>query len=62
MKTAVTAGVAVLLLVLVILSPAIYTLVTGDYPGSSRFFGIQEDDQIVTAIFEIRETFVGVAK
>lgn len=51
-----------LILVLVILSPAIYTLITGDYPGSSRFYGIEEDAAVVNTIFSIRETFTGVAK
>lgn len=62
MKNRIAALVFTAILILVIASPAIYTLITGDYPGASRFYGLPEDDQIVTAIFAIRENFVGVAK
>jgi hypothetical protein len=61
-KNTIAAIVAVAMLLLVIASPAIYTLATGDFPGSSRFYGLPEDHEIVNQILAIRHNFVGVAK
>jgi len=46
-------------LILILLAfPALYLLVTGDFIGSSNFYGIQEDSTVIDALFNIRETFI----
>lgn len=34
--------------------PLIYLLLTGDFPGSKIFYGLQEDSTIVTFLLNIR--------
>lgn len=48
-------GTAALLLVLALIlaAPAAYLLLTGDFPGSSLFYGLQEDSPIVTALLSV---------
>lgn len=50
---------AFVLIVAIVLTPAVYLLVTGDFPGSNGFYGLQEDDSIVSFLFNIRSIFVG---
>lgn len=63
MKQNTIAGlIATLLLLVVIASPAIYIFLTGDFPGASRFYGIEEDAQIVTDILTARHNIFGGIK
>lgn len=41
------------LVVIVAALPAVYLLVTADFPGSALFYSLQEDDPIVTALLHI---------
>lgn len=34
--------------------PLIYLLLTGDFPGAQVFYGLQEDDAIVTFLLSIQ--------
>lgn len=38
-----------------IVFPAVYLFMTGDYSGPSAFYGLQEDDEFVSFIFTARE-------
>lgn len=40
-------------LVLLLLSPALYMLVTGDFPGSDVFYGLSEDAALVDFLLTI---------
>jgi hypothetical protein len=36
--------------------PVVWALMTGDYPGASWFYGLQEDDEFVSLVFDIRNS------
>ena len=42
-------------ILLMILAPALMLLLTGDYPGSTRFYGIEEDAEFVGFLFNLRK-------
>lgn len=46
-------NLAFALALLVLAAPAVYLLLTGDFPGSSLFYGLQEDSPIVTALLSV---------
>lgn len=46
------AGVAVILAIIAI-SPIIYMLITGDYPGAHLFYGLEEDSPPVGFILNL---------
>ena len=58
MKIATTSSIIVLSALILTAAPLLYTLFTGDFPGSTAFYGLQEDDQIVDRIFTVREFFI----
>jgi hypothetical protein len=37
--------------------PVILMVITGDFPGSSAFYGLQEDDSFVVQLLELRKAF-----
>lgn len=37
--------------------PLTYVLFTGDFPGASVFYGLQEDHEFVGMIFDVRQFF-----
>lgn len=54
---ALIALIAVVILGIIIgvfISPIVYLLYTGDFPGASMFYGLQEDDAIVTFLLNLR--------
>lgn len=54
---AVIALIAAIILGIIIgvfVSPIVYLLYTGDFPGAAMFYGLQEDDAIVTFLLNLR--------
>jgi len=43
---------------LVALSPVIYMMATGDFPGARLFYGLQEDSDVVSLLLNIRQLIV----
>lgn len=39
--------------------PIAYLLVTGDYSGPQNFYGLQEDDDLVAVVINVRDTLLG---
>jgi hypothetical protein len=46
--------IALGMLIGVLIFPLAYILATGDFPGARLFYGLQEDDAIVTFLLSIR--------
>lgn len=40
-------------------SPVAYTVVTGDYPGSSLFYGLEEDSTVVDQVLDVHDWLRG---
>lgn len=53
-RIAITTLVAIFLIMAM---PVIYTLITGDFPGSTKFYGLQEDHEFVNTVFTFRNLF-----
>lgn len=47
--------IAALIASLIIALPALYVVLTGDYPGSAMFYGVMEDDPIVDALISLSQ-------
>ena len=46
-------NLAFALLLALVAAPAVYLLLTGDFPGSRWFYGLSEDSPIVTALLSV---------
>lgn len=57
--TAVVVAVSLTVMLLIGLLPMFGLFVTGDFPGASRFYGLQEDSTLVNGILSLRDFLVG---
>jgi hypothetical protein len=47
------AAITALAITLILLAPAILLLITGDFPGSTRFYGLEEDHMVVDLLLTL---------
>lgn len=57
-NTMIVVAVSLMGMLLIGLLPLFYTMLTGDFPGASRFYGLEEDSEFVNVVFTIRDFFV----
>jgi hypothetical protein len=43
-------------------APIVLLLITGDFPSSTAFYGLQEDDQLVVSLFNARDFLASFLK
>jgi hypothetical protein len=58
-NTMIVVAASLAVMFLIALTPMFIMLVTGDFPGSSHFYGLQEDNDFVTFLLNVRNTLVG---
>ena len=50
-----TVALTIAILVGLVASPLFYMMVTGDFPGSDMFYGLQEDSDFVVWVLNLRK-------
>lgn len=47
----------IVMILAIALTPAVYLMITGDFPGAASFYGLEEDSAVVDGLFKMRDVF-----